>query len=130
VDIDLKAPRIYRKLRPVAGPSTFAALLAAAVLAQAGQSPSSPNADGARNPRTGSEPPATGSVAQSPTEPNANLPLRREVDRVVAAASAARRLPYHGPLAVHAVGRDTLRGEIAAAVAGAPSSGPAAEEPF
>jgi hypothetical protein len=108
VDIDLKAPRIYRKLRPVAGPSTLAALLATAVLAQAAP------------------------VVDAPIRADVDVsPLRADVDRVVAAASAARHLPFHGQLAVQAVGRDAIRGELASAVAvGTPSSGPTAEEPF
>jgi hypothetical protein len=106
VDIDLKDLRIYRKLRPVAGPSPLAVLLLTAALAQAGAP-----------------------VADVPFATEA--PLRAEVDGLVAAASAARRLPFRGPLAVHAVGRGAIRGEVASAVAaGTPSSGPAAEEPF
>jgi hypothetical protein len=108
----LKEPRIYRKLRPVAGPTTLSAV-AAAALALAAASVAAPP------PPPGPATPATVGYQET----------LAEVARVVPAVAAARHLLFVGPLAVRPVGRDAMRGAVAAAIAaGAGGATTAAEE--
>jgi hypothetical protein len=66
-------------------------------------------------------------LALAPT-PITDQALRAEVDRLTAAVSTARHLPFHGPLAARAVGREALSADLTAALAAGRSTTPARAE--
>ena len=66
-------------------------------------------------------------LALAPT-PITDQALRAEIDRLAAAVSGARHLPFHGPLPARPVGREALRAEIGATVASGMSDASARAE--